>query len=84
VSCFDLDDPIPGYVEYDSNIDIDSMQYPNGTIATYVCEEGYVLNLKNSNGTRTRRCVKNTDLLGIETGIWDGEASNCTSMRFIN
>ena len=44
-----------------------------GTIATYVCDDGFYLDL--SVGSETRTCIEDGN--GDRVGVFDGEAPSC-------
>ena len=47
-----------------------------GTLATYICDDGFHLDL--SVGSETRTCVEDFD--GNRVGVFDGEAPSCIRM----
>ncbi len=64
-----LDDPEHGEVSYNSTSALSLNSTAVGSIATYMCSEGYNL----TEGSETRLCQSN--------GSWSGTAAICSGMQ---
>ncbi|XP_064386053.1 sushi, von Willebrand factor type A, EGF and pentraxin domain-containing protein 1-like [Halichondria panicea] len=75
IQCLPLDSVVNGVISY--AIDI-AAKYDLGTVATYDCDPGFVLDL-SLGGSEMRPCVDDN---GMDTiGVWSGQEPSCVPTR---
>ena len=71
VICLPLEQFSNGRIEYSTNT---TAPYNLGTVATYICNEGFRLDISNG-GSETRTCIDDMD--NDRQGIFDNQAPQC-------
>ena len=69
--CLPLASITNGFIRYAPDT---TPNYVQGTVATYSCNTGYVLDL--TVGSRTRTCTENNNVMDV-IGDFDGQAPTC-------